>query len=1014
MDMRRQEEICPGLVPADEETLLQKRRSGDALEEIVALERAIHFGASYVYFRRVPGRAPMAVAYLYDWMERLVEAGRSRSHRGIELAEALREELTRLHRNVWSACEMPLVYVFLPTQVQIFHILRGPCEERGDIHSYPWKTIRLGAQLASALRELKELSARRLDDGQFWEKHSDPELRLDGAAFMALSQEIEDCRGELVKKYGAEADSLIKRLLILFVMIKYLEERRVFPENAFVRFDTKAHGFVDLLRAGSAKVLDFLDYLAGKDRFNGDVFHIDAAERKAIEGLDLSYFADLLGGRIEKGQRTFWRRYAFNELPVELISHLYEQFLPDQPGVVYTPPFLVSFILDEVLPLSARTPESFRVLDPACGSGVFLVGAFKRLVHRWRRDHQFADPDVETLKAILRNHVFGVDVEGDAVRLTMFSLCIALCDSIEPRAIWDHLHFDRLKDVNLFEGDFFERAKAMGWEGIGRFDLIVGNPPFRSELKPPEEQALAGLLKENPSFDLPDHQLALLFLEFAFRSTKPGGEVALVLPAGPLLYNMGSSRFRRALLEEKQVTQIVDFTHLSRVLFRRPRKRAAMGKEQEGSNNSADHPVAVLFGESREPDREPVLHVTVRRTVQADQKLMFEIDHYDLHFVAYRDAIEDPLVWKANFIGGGRIPQLMRRFGRLPTLGEFLKRAEKDRKWYSSEGYTTGKADKANRLEALLAKEQSGRLSDDERNEFRKLSREYRKAPWLTGRRALLTEGLTASGIDWTKQKQIKERFFARGRRKELFAGPVLLVKEVIEAGTGEIPVALVTGDVRFEKAIFGIHAPTSDLALLKRIQTLLTDRKLVRFHPIASSSAYLVSKSSAVRLADLRRLPFPDSSEELALSLVEQSLIDDVLEHAADFKRKGEEATARQAPSDDQLQAFGELFCLVLGSVYPSLRADQPVKLPGGICYPFYFGESPSLRVEPGEAGETELDELLSASVGSSMRCQRILRVFHGNVILLVKPAQLRYWLRSIAIRDADELFVELQARGH
>jgi len=51
---------------------------------------------------------------------------------------------------------------------------------------------------------------------------------------------------------------------------------------------------------------------------------------------------------------------------------------------------------------------------------------------------------------------------------------------------------------------------------------------------------------------------------------------------------------------------------------------------------------------------------------------------------------------------------------------------------------------------------------------------------------------------------------------------------------------------------------------------------------------------------------------------------------------------------------------------------------------------------------------------VSPSLRCQRILRLFHGNMLLLLKPAQLRYWLRSIAVRDADEIFVELQEQGH
>ena len=117
--------------------------------------------------------------------------------------------------------------------------------------------------------------------------------------------------------------------------------------------------------------------------------------------------------------------------------------------------------------------------------------------------------------------------------------------------------------------------------------------------------------------------------------------------------------------------------------------------------------------------------------------------------------------------------------------------------------------------------------------------------------------------------------------------------------------------------------------------------------------------------------------------------------------------------PSDEQLHRFGEFFCRVLGSVYSTLREAEPVRLPEDICYPFYFGNAPSESLESGDAGALKLASLLTATVSPSVRCQRILRVFHGNMLLLVKPAQLRYWLRSIAVRDADELPDGLRVAG-
>ena len=1013
IDMELDVEVCPKLVQADEKTLAAKKQANAPLDEIVALERAYHFKADYVYFRRLPGRPARATVYIYDWAGRLGEAQRSRRRARQALPKKLTEDLADLHRNLWSAGEVPLVYVFLPTEIHIYHVLQGPRESKNGIEPNPLKIIELAAEVDE---ELKAFSALKLDNGRFWEENLEARaLKLEGAAFMALSREIGYCRAKLVHKHKI-ADDFVKRLLILFVMVKYLEERRdqqgqgVFPPGTFSEFADGAQGFVDLLRAGGSAVLAFLDKLAAKDRLNGRVFDLEPHERTALRTADLHPFADLLDARIEGEQRTFWRRYSFHELPVELISHLYEQFLPRQPGVVYTPPFLVSFILDEVLPLSQSTPESFRLIDPACGSGVFLVGAFKRLVHRWRRDNGFRTPDADTLRRLLRQHIFGMDLEGEAVRLTLFSLSVALCDFLEPRTIWNDLHFDDLQAENLLTGDFFAQVRQERWDGAAGFDLIVGNPPFVSELTPAAASEVADLKKNDPEIDLPDRQAALLFLQTATRIAKPNAQIALIQPSGPLLYNESSSRFRRRFLGTVNVPQIVDLTHLSRILFKRERIQG-LADESRGSNNPGDVAVAIVFAENRPPDNTPLLHVTVRRTVQAEQKLMFEIDHYDLHFVSRHEAISDPFIWKANFIGGGRISHLIHRLHRVPSLGTFLEKAASERQWVKGEGYIAGSREKAARVEALEAKET---LSAEESKELKKLKKRYRKAPWLTGKTMLPTEAFTADGIDWSKLSTIEERFFAEPRSESLFSGPLLLIKEVVEAESEKVPVVLLRKGVRFKDLVFGIHAPKADLADLRRIQGMISDFRMTRFHLLATSSAYLVSKSSAIRAADLLRLPFPDAPEDLMLSPIEEVLIDDALAHVADFKRKGDEAAVRRSPSDEELAQFGDFFCQVLGSVYTSLRAAPPVRMEGGICYPFYFGDAPSEPIDAGQAGALKVADLLDVNVSPSLRSQRILRFFHGNMLLFLKPAQLRYWLRSIAVRDADEIFVELQQQGY
>ena len=102
----------------------------------------------------------------------------------------------------------------------------------------------------------------------------------------------------------------------------------------------------------------------------------------------LARFARLIEGRQEGGgQLTLWQLYSFKDLPVELISHIYQLFVKDAGTSVYTPPFLVRLMLDEALSwerLDRLHEKKEIILDPSCGSGVFLVEAYKRLVLHWR------------------------------------------------------------------------------------------------------------------------------------------------------------------------------------------------------------------------------------------------------------------------------------------------------------------------------------------------------------------------------------------------------------------------------------------------------------------------------------------------------------------------------------------------------------------------------------------------------------------------------------------------------
>jgi hypothetical protein len=308
-----------------------------------------------------------------------------------------------------------------------------------------------------------------LNNGTFWDDLENSYLAESGkAAHQRLIRAVIDTDKEL-KGYEFP---VLRRLLLLTVLIKYLEDRNVFPANWFNQFHKGAVTFFDLLRQGSP---DSIRQLLGKleRKFNGDVFELPE-DQQQLTTKELRRFAELVEARTINEQRCLWEQFSFRYIPVEILSHLYQHFAQKGKGAVFTPPMVANSMLDYAMPYKHLTGNE-RILDPTCGSGIFLVSAFRRLVHLWQSRNDWRQPDVATLKNILKKSIFGIELQEEAVHLTAFSLALAICDALQPNVIWKDLRFDKLVGNNLLNGDFAEQIpyikKATGDSG---FTVIVG------------------------------------------------------------------------------------------------------------------------------------------------------------------------------------------------------------------------------------------------------------------------------------------------------------------------------------------------------------------------------------------------------------------------------------------------------------------------------------------------------------------------------------------------------------
>ena len=319
-----------------------------------------------------------------------------------------------------------------------------------------------------------------------------------------------------------------------------------------------------------------------KDDFNGDLFSLDLnAEKDLIQETHIATLNDFFQGtNVASGQQTLFWPYDFEFIPIETISAIYERFLPDtdeQRGAFYTPRFLAEVVLDTALDgMSPLIGKKF--FDPACGSGIFLVGVFNRIAEEWRRANPTARNDKKSreLMQLLQQSLFGVDVSPIACRITAFSLYLAYLDHLTPpdiRALQekkgalpclvvseDDQSLDP-KQGNICPADFFARNEWLPTD----VSLIIGNPPWGSIAKP---DTPAGKWCSEKPRPLPDNQIAAAFIWKAVEHVAESGRICFVLPHG-VLFNHGPTAipFQKAWVNAHAIERVINLADLRFLLF---------------------------------------------------------------------------------------------------------------------------------------------------------------------------------------------------------------------------------------------------------------------------------------------------------------------------------------------------------------------------------------------------------------------------------------------------------------
>ncbi|TAD95707.1 MAG: methyltransferase [Bacteroidetes bacterium] len=434
-----------------------------------------------------------------------------------------------------------------------------------------WETFERNHVFAGSidlyLKDNKEISTKETVDDAFLEQLEIWREYL-ATSFLLKNKEID----EFQINYAVQ--QTIDRLLFL----KIAEDREIEPKNRLK----------NCLKKGNIYENIFELFHTADQRYNSGLFDFQKDTISKALKLDNKVIKTIITDLCADDG------FNFSVIPVEILGFAYEQFLgkvitfddkktakidykPEvrkAGGVYYTPQYIVDYMVENTLGkmIADKNPQEIakiKILDPACGSGSFLLGAYRFLLNYHQNYYQnlqkkgkkvvelTLDSTLTTAikKQILLNNIFGVDIDSQAVEITKLSLLLKCLEGETPASIAEESQLFKSRilptlDKNILDGnsliahDFYENSlfltpkekrkiNTFDWKQNfpeimqnGGFDLVIGNPPY----------VQANLLDEHSFQYICNHykiksDLYAIFIEKVFFLLKEHGFFAYIIPS---------------------------------------------------------------------------------------------------------------------------------------------------------------------------------------------------------------------------------------------------------------------------------------------------------------------------------------------------------------------------------------------------------------------------------------------------------------------------------------------------
>jgi len=368
-----------------------------------------------------------------------------------------------------------------------------------------------------------------------------------------------------------ELDESVQRILDRLIFIRNCEDRELEPQiliSKYREWESKGKGHL---------IKSLRETFAHFDKeYNSKIFAIHLCD--AID-IDNEVLHEVIEG--------LYQYYDFSIIDADVLGTIYEQYLSHilkktekrakltenhlhrkEQGIYYTPTYIVDYIvrntLGELLTNKKVDIEKIRVLDPACGSGSFLIKAFDLLneYYQKEKDYQQAELDLETgipfttKVKILQNNIFGVDLDKQAVEIAQLNLLLKVAEKGHRLPLLEK----NIKCGNsLIEDVTIAGNKAFHWKkefsniiSEGGFDVILGNPPYGASFSDDEKDFIKTSFKSASG----RYDSYYYFIERAIALLTESGLLGFITP-DTWLTNVQTRKLRELVISNCRVVKIV-------------------------------------------------------------------------------------------------------------------------------------------------------------------------------------------------------------------------------------------------------------------------------------------------------------------------------------------------------------------------------------------------------------------------------------------------------------------------